>query len=329
MRLLVDDRWCGATGIGRFAKEIIQRVPSGNTVEKLSKTWAIKNPITPLLLGLEINRKTPDLFWSPGFIPPMYSKFPYIVTVHDLIHLKYGSKLQVIYYNKVILPLLKKATFVLTVSEYSRHEILDWSGLPAEKVISVYNAVSSGYTYEGKKFRPGYQYLLYVGNKRHHKNLKRLLMAFSEAKLPDDMKLIFTGNATNELSELADKLKISHRLVFLGFIAEKDLPSVYRGAVAVVLVSLYEGFGIPLIEGMACSVPVLASNVSAMPEISGGAAYLVDPLNVDEISYGIEKIVNDMALREDLTNRGDIRSDEFSWDTTATSVWKIFKSVSQ
>ena len=114
MKLLVDDRWFGATGIGRYANEILQRAPSESVIEQLSKTWAIKNPISPLLLGIEINRKAPDLFWSPGFMPPMNSKFPYIVTVHDLIHLRYGSKLQVIYYNKVIRPLLKKAASILT-----------------------------------------------------------------------------------------------------------------------------------------------------------------------------------------------------------------------
>jgi len=327
MRLLVDERWLGETGIGRFAKEILQRAPSGVSVEKLSKTWAIKNPITPLLLGLEINRKAPDLFWTPGFMPPANCKSPYIVTVHDLIHLKYGSKLQVVYYNHVIRPLILKASYVLTVSEYARCEILNWTGFSPDKVIAVNNAVSSGYTTEGRKFNPGYQYLLYVGNKRRHKNLGRLLTAFSMAGLPDDMKLVCTGEATNELSELADNLNISHRLVFLGFVAEKDLPSVYRGAVAVILVSLYEGFGIPLIEGMACGVPVLASNVSAMPEVSGGAAHLVDPLSVEEIGSGIEQIVNDLELREELVRKGNIRAREYSWDATAGDVWKLFASV--
>lgn len=329
MRLLVDDRWYGSTGIGRYAKEILQRVPAGNTIEQLSKPWAIKNPLSPYLLGLEINRIAPDLFWSPGFMPPLNSRFPYIVTVHDLIHLYYGGKLHAIYYNQIIRPLLKKAALILTVSEYSRRDILNWTGMPSEKVVSVYNAASSGYTSKGRKYDPGYRYLLYVGNKRSHKNLKRLIIAFSKAELPDDIKLVFTGDATKELSKLVDKLKISDRMVFLGFVAEDDLPSLYRGAVAVILVSLYEGFGIPLIEGMACSVPVLASNTSAMPEISGGAALLVDPMNVEQISSGIERIVNDKVLRADLISRGKIRSQKFSWEDTASNVWRIFEHVSQ
>lgn len=329
MKLLVDDRWFGATGIGRYAKEILQRAPSGSVIEYLSKTWAIKNPLSPLLLGLEVNLRKPDLFWSPGFMPPMNCGRPFIVTVHDLIHLKYGSKLQIIYYNTVIRPLLKKAEYVFTVSEYSRCEILNWTDLPPEKVLSIYNAVSSGYTDIGEKFSPGYQYLLYVGNKRHHKNLKRLLKAFVQADLPDDIKLIFTGDVTFELSQLAEKLNISDRLVFLGFVNEDDLPSIYRGALAVMFVSLYEGFGIPLIEGMSCGVPVLASNSSALPEISGGAAYLVDPHDVDEISSGIEKIVGDNVLREKLINKGRVRSVEFCWDDSARKAWKIFASVSQ
>ena len=328
MKLLVDDRWFGATGIGRYADEILQRAPSGSEIEQLSKFWAIKNPISPLLLGLEINRRSPDLFWSPGFMPPMNSQSPYIVTVHDLIHLRYGSKLQVFYYNNVIRPLLRNAASILTVSEYSRREILDWIDLPPEKVVSVYNGVSHGYTREGAKFNPGYQYLLYVGNKRSHKNLVRLLDAFSDANISDDIKLVCTGGASNELLQVADKLKISERVVFLGFVKEEDLPSVYRGALAVVLVSLYEGFGIPLIEGMACGTPVLTSNVSALPEISGGAACLVDPFDVGEICSGIERVVNDAELREKLIMRGNMRSIEFSWSESANEVWEIFTSVS-
>lgn len=329
MKLLVDDRWFGATGIGRYANEVLQRTPSGCIVEYLSKKWALNNPVSPLLLGLEINRRKPDLFWTPGFMPPLNCDSPFIVTVHDLIHLRYGSKLQVIYYHRIIRPLLKRADYVFTVSEYSRRDILEWTGLPPEKVVSIYNAASSGYTDIGAKFTPGYQYLLYVGNKRNHKNLKRLLIAFSEANLSYDLKLVLTGSETKELLELAIKLKISEQVVFLGFVKEEDLPSIYRGAVAVMLVSLYEGFGIPLIEGMACGVPVIASNASALPEISGGAAYLVDPYNVDEISCGIEQIVSDMVLREKLINRGRIRSLEFSWDDSVSKVWKIFTSFSE
>ena len=85
MKLLVDDRWFGATGIGRYAKEILQRAPSDVEISYLSKTWVIKNPVSPLLLGLEINRRQPDLFWSPGFMPPMFCRVPYIVSVHDLV----------------------------------------------------------------------------------------------------------------------------------------------------------------------------------------------------------------------------------------------------
>jgi len=329
MKLLVDNRWFGATGIGRYAKEILQRAPSGNVIEHLSQTWAIKNPISPLLLGLEINRRAPDLFWSPGFMPPMNSKSPFIVTVHDLIHLRYGTKLQALYYNEVIRPLLKKSRCVLTVSEYSRNEILDWTGLPSEKVVSVYNAVSDGYTCEGGMFDPGYQYLLYVGNKRHHKNLQRLIIAFSEADLPEEIKLVFTGDETKELRILADKLKVSDRLVYLGFVQEVELPAIYRGAVAVILVSIYEGFGIPVIESMACCTPVLASNVSALPEISGKAAYLVDPESIDDISNGIENIVNDGVLRERLIHSGQMRSREFSWDDSASQIWQLFACASR
>lgn len=327
MKLLVDDRWFGATGIGRYAKEILRRAPSGIEIECLSKTWAIKSPVSPLLLGLEINRRLPDLFWSPGFMPPMFSKAPYIVSVHDLIHLKYGSKLQAFYYNRVIRPLLKNAECVLTGSEYSKHEIVNWAGLPEEKVVSNYYAASSEFTVTGEKFSPGYQYLLYVGNKRHHKNLKRLIAAFSRADIPNEIKLVFTGDATKQLMALAEELKVSDRLVFLGFVEETDLPSIYRGAIAVALVSLYEGFGIPVVESMACGTPVITSSVSAMPEVAGGAGYIVDPENIDEICHGIEQIVHSESLREELIIKGEKRSQDFSWDISARNIWDVFINV--
>lgn len=329
MKLLVDDRWFGATGIGRYAKEILQRAPSGTEIVHLSKAWAIKNPVSPLLLGREINRQAPDLFWSPGFMPPMFSKVPYVVSVHDLIHLKYGSKLQVIYYNRVIRPLLKKAEYVLTGSEYSRKEIINWAGLSQERVVSNYYAASSEFTCDGERFSPGYSYLLYVGNKRNHKNLKRLIIAFSKAGVPNDLKLVFTGDATKELLELADKLKILDRLVFLGFVEDADLPLIYRGALAVLLVSLYEGFGIPIVESMACGTPVITSNISSMPEVAGSAGYLVDPENIDEISHAIEQIVSISSLRESLIVSGEKRSHEFSWDVSARNIWDVFFSVTQ
>ena len=327
MKLLVDDRWFGSTGIGRYAQEILRRAPPGVAVEHLSKTWAIKNPLSPFFLGREINRRCPDLFWSPGFMPPMNSNSPFVVTVHDLIHLKYGSKLQVLYFNEVIRPLLRKTSCVLTVSEYSRNEILTWTNLPPEKVIYVYNAVSDGFCCDGEKYKPGYQYLLYVGNKRAHKNLERLLIAFSKADLSEEIKLVFTGDETRELIELADRLKVLHRIVFLGFVPEARLPAIYRGALSVVLVSLYEGFGIPVIESMACGTPVVTSNISALPEISGDAAYLVDPENIDDISFGLEKIANDSSLREKLVKKGKVRARDFSWDYSADKVWQIFSRV--
>ena len=329
MKVLVDDRWFGATGIGRYAKEILQRKPQGNNIEYLSKSWAIKNPLTPLLLGREINRRVPDLFWSPGFMPPMRCMSPFIVTVHDLIHLRYGSKLQVIYYNEIIKPLLKQAAYVFTVSEFSRGEIIDWSGLPPEKVISIYNAASRSYSNTGDRFKPGYPYLLYVGNKRRHKNLDRLLKAFSEADIPRNLRLVLTGDEDKALSGLAVDLKIENRLVYLGHVDESILPSIYRGAVAVALVSLYEGFGIPAVESVACGTPVISSNAGALPEITQDAAYLVDPENIDEISAGIEKIVTDEALRKSLIHSGNIRSQEFSWDDSAGKVWEVFSGISK
>ena len=111
------------------------------------------------------------------------------------------------------------------------------------------------------------------------------------------------------------------------FVPEVQLPAIYRGALSAVLVSLYEGFGIPVIESMACGTPVVTSNVSALPEISGDAAYLVDPENIDDISSGLKRIVNDSILRNQLIERGGVRARDFSWDVSADKLWQIFSRV--
>ena len=260
-------------------------------------------------------------------MPPLNSNFPYVVTVHDLIHLRFGSGLQRTYYDRVIRSLLKKSACVLTVSEYSKNEIISWSGLSTGRVVSIYNGVSEGFVCEGGRYNPGFEYLLYVGNKRKHKNLKRLLIAFSQADLSEDIKLVLTGDATKELHRLAQELKITDRVKYVGHVPEEDLPSLYRGALAVILVSLYEGFGIPVIEAMACCSPVLASNCSALPEICADAAYMIDPTCVNDISAGIEQIVNEKMLRKGLIEKGKVRSSKFNWNDSAGQVWQIFSNI--
>src|SRR5690606_27639078 len=145
---------------------------------------------------------------------------------------------------------------------------------------------------------------LYVGNRRINKNIPAMLVAFSQAKISKDFIFLLTGNPDPDLIVLISKLRITSRVRFLGFVKEEDLPKLYKGAFATLFVSLMEGFGLPLIESMASGTPVLISNESALPEIAAGAALGVNPYEVDAITQGIERLVNEPELYKTYIEKG-------------------------
>lgn len=326
MNLLIDNRWFGNTGIGRYASEIVKRKPENIQISYLNRHWRIKNPLTPWLLGSAINSSKADMFWSPGFMPPANSRLPYVVTVHDLIHLHYGTSLHRLYYHQVIRRLLQSAAYILTDSEFSRDEILMWSGLPSECVRVIPLAVSADFNQYGNIYQPGYPYILYVGNRRIYKNINGMIKAFSLACKNTDIKLVLSGEESLELLDLAKQTGVSNKIIFLGKIEEEDLPSIYRGALAVLYVSLYEGFGLPPLEAMACGAPVLASNVTSLPEVVSNAGIMVDPYDIEAIANAINELVESSELRAELTRRGLERVKQFTWEKSAELTWQVLKS---
>ena len=210
-----------------------------------------------------------------------------------------------------------RAVFVLTVSEYSKHEIASWAKVKEEKIINVGNGVGLPFASTGGKYEPGYPYLLYVGSRKPHKNLPRLLEAYSIASARRHLRLVLSGNPDRlTLGEIA-RLGLSGEVAFTDSSADGDLSDIYRGALAFVFPSLYEGFGLPPLEAMACGIPVLTSNICSLPEVVGDAAVLVDPTNVEAIAEGIDRVVSDSTLRGALRQRGFARVARFSWEETA------------
>jgi glycosyltransferase involved in cell wall biosynthesis len=283
--------------------------------------------MSPIWLAREIKKQRPDVFWSPGFMSPIASPVPFIFTVHDLIHARAVRGMRAAYFNYVLRPLCKKAYKIVTVSEFSRNEICDWAGLSRDRVVRIYNAVSDSFTVEGEKFAAGYPYLLYVGLRSAHKNLPRLLHAFAKSKLAGQCKLLFSGAPDGELQTIAARLRIEDSIKFAGFISEDELPAYYRGALGLVLVSTYEGFGIPSLEAMACGTPVLCSNVTSLPEVVGDAAFLVDPMNIEEIAAGLRAIVCEESLRQHLIVKGLERCAQFSWEESAKTLSNLLREA--
>ncbi|OZB49597.1 MAG: hypothetical protein B7X60_00545 [Polynucleobacter sp. 39-45-136] len=300
------------------------------SIENVGGNIKIGNPISPLSIALSLNsaNKDYDVFWSPGFIPPAYSHIPAVVTVHDLTHLHFYSSLHTRYYDYLLKPLYRKCAAIICVSEYTRNELLNWSGIPENRVKVIYNGVSNNYHKRVESYCPGYPYIFYPGNKREYKNLKSLLQAFRNSTLPDhDVKLIMTGQSTPDLSKIINELGLSNSVVFLGFVSDEKLPAIYRGAEFTAFISLYEGFGLPIVESMAVGTPVLTSNISSMPEISGYASKLVDPNNLEEITEAMNNLFLDTTLRKDLSVKGLLRAEFFSWDKASSSTWDLVQKI--
>jgi glycosyltransferase involved in cell wall biosynthesis len=318
MRLLFDDRWLGPHGIGRFAAEVAARCP----MTPLGLGGKPLSLLDPALLTLALSRARPGHFFSPGFNAPLGRPCPFSLTLHDLIHLDEpaeSSAAKRIYYRHVILPALGRASTVFTISEYSRRRIAEWSGLEASRIRVVGLGVGPEFTPEGPVRVHERPYLLYVGNHKPHKNVDGLLRAFAASGLAADLDLLLTGTLAPGLLDTARGLRISARLHGLGLVPEGELPALYRGARALVMPSFYEGFGLPVIEAMACGTPVLSSNRTALPEAGGDAAAYFEPYQEDSFIEGLRGLTDDARLAE-LRARGLRRAGQFDWNAVAGRV---------
>ena len=242
----------------------------------------------PLWLIYQIAARRPSVFFSPGFNAPAICAAPFVFTMHDLIKIRspeLATPCKRLYYELVLKPAARRAHRVLTVSNYSRSEILTWSGLPSYRVVNVGNGVSQEFHPDGPRYSPGFPYIFCIGNHRPHKNLYRLFHAFRELNYPD-VRLLLTGHPTVTMFHRLREMDIDRKVKFLGPVPDEDLPAIYRGALLLVLPSLIEGFGLPALEAMACGTPVVASNTTALPEVVGDGGILVDPLDVDDLWRG-------------------------------------------
>ena len=323
--IYADQRWIGNHGIGRFARhvlaDLIYRPVSLNTKPSA--------PLDSWFLGLALRKlEDTDVFFSPGYNTPLFCAGRIVFTVHDLtpIYCPEGRRAHIrLYYETMLKRACHHASDILTVSEFSRHQIIEWSGVGPDKVINVGNGVESRYRPDGDSYPLPFPYLLCVSNRKPHKNERRIVKAFATAALDSRIHLVFTGICDTKLARDIEAHGLRSRVNFIGEVVEEKFPSLYRGAKALVFPSLYEGFGLPILEAMACGTPVLTSNATAMPELAGNAALLVDARSVEEISRGLEQIVNDISLREQVREKGLVRAAEFSWEKTSYRVGQVLE----
>jgi len=326
--ILADARWYGSHGIGRFAQNVISRLPQ---CEQLSAGPKPLSVLDPLWLAYQIATKRPSVFFSPGFNPPALSTAPLVITIHDLAHLQlpaFATCGRRLYYHLLVKPASNRAYRVITVSEYSRMQILKWSGLPEACVVNVGNGVDSVFRAEGPRHEPGFPYILYVGAFRPHKNIGRLLSAFEQIN-DGDLRLVLTGERTPELDAQLKSRKMENRVHFTGCVSDTQLAALYRGAICLIQPSIIEGFGLPPLEAMACGTPVIVSRTTALPEVVGDAAVLINPLDIADIQNAIERTVSDSCLRKKLSHAGLLRARLFCWDGVAEKVQRVIEEAKQ
>ena len=367
MRIAIDARKLRDFGIGTYIRNILTElsrldreteyivlcrpddIESGDVLGRnfrmVPETASPYSLAEQFKIPLSLAREGVRLVHEPHYVLPPLLRCRSVVTIHDCIHLMFPeylpNKLAYYYAKGSMWTASRKADRILTVSEASKRDILRFFKVPPEKVVVIYNAIDERFLAPAnpermnlvrQRYQLDHPFVLYVGNIKPHKNIERLIDAFGRGRgrCDHDLKLIIIGDEISKypgLRQSVHKHKLDKHVRFLGFQPMETLAAFYRLARAFVFPSLYEGFGLPPLEAMACGAPVVTSNVSSLPEVAGGAALLVDPYDADAIANGIVTAVNDEAVRADLIARGRDRARSFSWKQSVRKMHEIYMEV--
>jgi len=290
-----------------------------------------------------LRKYEPDLFLSPDGWLSLRTDVPSLPVIHDLnffYNKEWVEKLPGIYYNIFFPKFIRKAKRVATVSQFSANDIASRFGISPDKIDVVYNgSVTNLMPVDDpvirntrNRYTHGKPYFLFLGLVHPRKNLTRIIDAFNiyKRRTNDNTCLLVAGSTkymTSDTRNAYENSPFRENIIFSGRLPEDELPQVLGSARALIYTSLFEGFGIPIIEAMSCAVPVLTSDVTSMPEVGGKAVYYADPYSADSIAEGMYRLQHDKVLREDLVKKGMEQKNIFSWDRTAGLLWKSMESA--
>jgi alpha-1,3-rhamnosyl/mannosyltransferase len=350
------------TGIGRVVENFISETPSLDPDARLflygdnttrtdlggerTQVRVLGQPATvwfdQVALPVALARDGVDVFFSPYYKAPLAAPCPSVVTIHDVLFLKVGGRrVKNLLFKPWARLLASRVARVLTDSEHSRHDLEDTLGFHRSRIEVIPLGVSSTFSPDAREHSPrvaeklglSRDYVLSVTNFRTHKNNECLVRAFANlASQEPDVDLVLAGRAavsTRRLEDLIDGLGLGGRVLLPGLIADEDLPALYAGARAFAFPSLYEGFGLPVLEAMASGVPVACSKASSLPEVASGAALLLDPNTPREWTEGLRRLLTDEPLRKRLVEAGLARARDFSWRNSAARILSVLEEVSK
>jgi len=310
----------------------------------LSATSAFKRTIIgEYYWSRQVGREKLDLFHT-SYYPVPRLKVPIVLTVNDVrfLHLpETYTRSRLMFLRQFVPYSLRRATRIITISGNTKDDLVRYFGISEGKVDVVYIPVDHGFgqvrdlkKLESVREKYGLpeRYILYVGHLEPRKNLRRLIQAFSQLQIHVSYHLVILGKASfgfEEIFRQANQSDCASKVVFTGYVEDSDMAAVYTLADLLVFPSLHEGFGIPVLEAMACGTPVVTSNVSALPEIAGDAAVLVDPYDVSAIAMGISNVLSNSQVYQELVEKGLHRVTHFDTEQSASAILDSYEKAVQ
>lgn len=334
-RLVERRRW----GYRLYCRQSLDQPPPGADLRLLrpGRLW------THLALGRELARARPDLLFVPAHVLPLRPLVPAVVTVHDLGYLAWPEAhtwLQRFYLHWSTRRHVRRARWLIADSAVTRADLVRHYGADPARVAVVHLGVDEDLApappaaVDQLRARlglpPGLPYFVHVGTRQPRKNLRRLIQAFAAAAQRSDAALVLAGGSGwggEDLAGEAERCGVARRVLLAGYLPRPDLAALYSGALAALLPSLYEGFGLTALEAMACGTPVLCSNTSSLPEVVGAAALQFDPLDVPAMAAAMDRVVGEDALRARLVALGHRRASQFTWARCAAATESVLATA--
>ena len=296
-----------------------------------------------LNLSADSFTKEADIVHSTDFVLPVSKSKPSIITIHDLAFRHFPTFYtwkNRTYMNSMAKFSAKRADKIIAVSQATKNDIIHFLNVDEKKIIIIPEGVDELFKPSSeqkiktvkKEYGLPDEYIVTLGTLQPRKNLEALIDAFARLRkdkaIPHKLVVVGEEGWNNErLLTKLDRLDIAEDIVITGFIEDNQLPSLYSGATALVYPSLYEGFGLPVLEAMACGVPVACSNTSSLPEVAGEAALLFDPTDVDQIYSSMQELLSDDRLRNNLSEAGIKRARHFTWEKTAKQTLSLYNTL--
>lgn len=359
--------WYSGTGIGTYTQQVLKYILRFDTSNQYHLYWWGKNykevsekpNVTVSIASKKHHRffeeyfipenlknKAIDIYHVPqnGIGLPSKKNCLYISTIHDIIPYVMPETVGRGYLKRFIeqMPeIIQNSDMIITVSEFSKKDIMRIFDVEEDRIKVTHLAADECFKPMDKEYAKKIiseiysindDYILYLGGFSPRKNVKSILVAYSRIfkNLPMNIKVVILGPSKDEhsyLIELCNSISIRDKVIFTGYVPYEHLPYFYNASTAFVYPSLYEGFGLPPLEAMSCRIPVITSNVSSIPEVVGGGAILINPFDTEELKAALEKLLCDERLRDDVAERGYMRSKQFSWAKTAAKTLNIYEET--